>query len=189
MAIRSLARNISTAWRSAAAGAPTSASDPSWAGPSTCRPSASSPPGNFCSPPLDTVVFLTDPPFFSSLGTWMQRLQRERSVYVLMDVYPDVAIRGGVLRETGWIARALSRLAPCPMAKGDAAVVLAGFWGRCLLCPEERKSLPTINSSDPNIALYYSGMRLKDYVIATVFINTSADCMGGSLRVGRGVTR
>ena len=75
-------------------------------------------------PRVDTVLFLTNPPFFSILGTWLQKIKKERFVYVLMDIYPDIAIQGGVLREEGWAARALRRLARFPLKKADAVVVL-----------------------------------------------------------------
>jgi glycosyltransferase involved in cell wall biosynthesis len=75
-------------------------------------------------PRVDTVLFLTNPPFFSILGTWLQRIRKERFVYVLMDIYPDIAIQGGVLREKGWPARILRRLARFPLEKADAVVVL-----------------------------------------------------------------
>lgn len=73
---------------------------------------------------VDTVLFLTNPPLIGFLGAWRRRLRKERFVYVLMDVYPDVAIRGGILRENGWVARALRRLARIPLEAADAVVVL-----------------------------------------------------------------
>ena len=75
-------------------------------------------------PRVDTVLFLTNPPFFSIMGTWLQRIRKERFVYVLMDIYPDIAIQGGGLREKGWAARALRRLSRFPLEKADAVVVL-----------------------------------------------------------------
>lgn len=75
-------------------------------------------------PRVDTLVFLTNPPFFPILGAWLKKIRKERFVYVLMDVYPEIAIRGGVLRENGLIARVLRRLTRFTLENADAVVVL-----------------------------------------------------------------
>ncbi|MBE0558634.1 MAG: glycosyltransferase family 4 protein [Proteobacteria bacterium] len=75
-------------------------------------------------PRVDTAVFLTNPPFFSILGTWLKKKRKERFIYVLMDVYPDIAIQGEVIREKGWIAHVLQRMARFTLKNADAVVVL-----------------------------------------------------------------
>lgn len=52
-------------------------------------------------PTPDIVVTLTTPPLISLLGTWLRFLRRARFVYWVMDVYPDIATRAGVLSRMG----------------------------------------------------------------------------------------
>jgi colanic acid biosynthesis glycosyl transferase WcaI len=75
-------------------------------------------------PRADAVVLLTNPPLFSVLGAAAKKIRKERFVYVLMDIYPDIAIQGGVLRERGWAARVLRRVARVSLERADAVVVL-----------------------------------------------------------------
>jgi glycosyltransferase involved in cell wall biosynthesis len=75
-------------------------------------------------PRADAVVFLTNPPLFACLGLLLKRLRGERFVYVVMDVYPDVAVRAGVLRVGSVATRLLRRVARAAMAGADSVVVL-----------------------------------------------------------------
>lgn len=75
-------------------------------------------------PRADAVVFLTNPPLFAVLGLVLRRLRGERFVYVLMDLYPDVAVRAGVLREGSLATRLLRRLGRAALAGADAVIVL-----------------------------------------------------------------
>lgn len=52
-------------------------------------------------PRPDVVVTLTTPPLISLLGTWLRVTRKTRFVYWVMDVYPDIATRAGVLRSWG----------------------------------------------------------------------------------------
>lgn len=76
------------------------------------------------SPRADVVVFLTNPPFFSLLGAALRRIRGERYVYHLMDVYPEIAVRAGVLREGSAAERLLSRISRMVLREADAVVVL-----------------------------------------------------------------
>ena len=89
--------------------------------------------GSFCiqsairglfSPPADTLVFLTNPPLYSIVGSWIRKFRGGRFVYILMDVYPDIMVRAGVLKEGGLAARILCRIARVPLRAADVVVVL-----------------------------------------------------------------
>jgi len=72
----------------------------------------------------DTVVLLTNPPLFSLLGVVLKRFRKERFVYVIMDVYPDIAVRAGLMGKGGiseWLSRWISRI---PLRGADCVVVL-----------------------------------------------------------------
>jgi glycosyltransferase involved in cell wall biosynthesis len=89
--------------------------------------------GSFCilsalrglfGPPADTLVFLTNPPFYSLMGTLIRKFRGGRFVYILMDVYPDIMVRAGVLKEGGLAARILGGIARVPLRAADVVVVL-----------------------------------------------------------------
>ena len=72
----------------------------------------------------DLLIVTTNPP----LVPWMLGLTHwlVRSPYVLIeyDVYPDVLVRMGLIREMGWIYRALRRLNAVTMRRAAAVVTL-----------------------------------------------------------------
>ncbi len=75
-------------------------------------------------PRADAVVFLPNPPLFAWLGLVLKRLRGEAFVYVPMDMYPDIAVRAGVLREGSPATRLLRRIARAALAGADAVIVL-----------------------------------------------------------------
>jgi glycosyltransferase involved in cell wall biosynthesis len=72
----------------------------------------------------DVVVFLTDPPFLPVLGTLLKRFRGERIVCHLMDMYPEVAVRAGVLREGAPAERILRRISRASLRGADKVLVL-----------------------------------------------------------------
>ncbi len=74
------------------------------------------------------VVVLTTPPFISTVALMLKRLRGARVVYWLMDVYPDVMVSHGMIRNEGLIHRALRRLHRRVLKRVDATVAL----GRCM---------------------------------------------------------
>ncbi len=75
-------------------------------------------------PRPDVVVVETDPPFLCLLGSLLQRLRGVRLICYLHDIYPDVAVALGQLRErtsTG-VLRRLFHSAYC---RSDAVIVLS----------------------------------------------------------------
>lgn len=76
----------------------------------------------------DVVVCFTTPPFIALVG-WLVRLLRgSRYVYWLMDMYPDIAVACGVMKEKGLLTRFFEGLNRFCLRKADAVVVL----GRCM---------------------------------------------------------
>lgn len=74
---------------------------------------------------VDTVVMLTDPPLFAALGLLLKRWRGEHFVHVVMDLYPDVAIRYGLFRRNSLIGR-LSRWLTGRTLRGADRVVVLG---------------------------------------------------------------
>lgn len=76
------------------------------------------------SPRAGTNVILTNPPLYALVGSLLKSVRGERFVYVMMDVYPDVAVRSGVLREEGFVHRLMRRASRRILDAADAIVVL-----------------------------------------------------------------
>ncbi|MFO0827684.1 MAG: glycosyltransferase family 4 protein [Phycisphaerales bacterium] len=79
-------------------------------------------------PKQDVIVCLTTPPFITLAGLIVRMLRGGKTVYWVMDMYPDLPIACGVLRPThpvAWIGERLDRYC---VRHVDAAVVL----GRCM---------------------------------------------------------
>ncbi|MFW5877439.1 MAG: glycosyltransferase family 4 protein, partial [Myxococcota bacterium] len=76
----------------------------------------------------DAVVCLTTPPYLVLAGLLIGRLRASRVIYWLMDVYPDVMVAHGMIREGGPVHAALTRLHRAAIDRADATVVL----GRCM---------------------------------------------------------
>lgn len=73
----------------------------------------------------DVVVVETDPFLLALLGGWLKSRYRCRLIVYLQDLYPDIAVALGKVRE-GWLTRFLrSRLARA-YGQADAIVVLSG---------------------------------------------------------------
>jgi colanic acid biosynthesis glycosyl transferase WcaI len=75
----------------------------------------------------DCLVVLSDPPLLSVLAVVLGSVKRCRTVCWLQDVFPEVAVRVGVLPEGG-TARALRRIAAWSLRHVDRVVVI----GRCM---------------------------------------------------------
>jgi glycosyltransferase involved in cell wall biosynthesis len=72
----------------------------------------------------DVVVSLSTPPLVAVVGLGMARLRGARSVYWVMDVYPELAFRLGVLRPESTAGRAFSRISRTVLAGSDSVVAL-----------------------------------------------------------------
>lgn len=77
---------------------------------------------------FDVVIALTTPPYIALVGVLMKKLRHARLIYWLMDVYPDVMVSHGMVREHSLTHRALRRLHRAVLKRSDATIAL----GRCM---------------------------------------------------------
>ena len=66
------------------------------------------------SPKVDLNIFLTQPPMFAFWGYVLKILRGQKYYCILMDIYPDVADKDGVLRKDSLSVRMLSLLITTP---------------------------------------------------------------------------
>lgn len=76
----------------------------------------------------DVCICLTTPPYISLLGLALRSVRGTKVVYWAMDLYPDVLVATGVLREDSAVTRLLERLNRFALRRSDRVVVL----GRCM---------------------------------------------------------
>lgn len=76
----------------------------------------------------DVVVSYTTPPFIAIVGLFARFFRGSRAIYWVMDLYPDVPVACGVMRERSLITRLFERLSRSLLRRSDASVVL----GRCM---------------------------------------------------------
>jgi glycosyltransferase involved in cell wall biosynthesis len=75
-------------------------------------------------PRPDVVVVETDPFYLAVLGAWLKSWHRCRYIVYLQDIYPDIAVALGKLRE-GILTRILRRLLLASYRRADRIVVLS----------------------------------------------------------------
>lgn len=75
----------------------------------------------------DVNFFLTQPPLFFLWGRVIRLFRREPYVCLIMDLYPDVAVKGGVLLKHSFLTRILHYLSRYGLRKADRVVTI----GRC----------------------------------------------------------
>lgn len=73
---------------------------------------------------MDVVVTETDPFLLALVGRWLQWRHGAKFVVYLQDIYPDIAVAVGKLRE-GWISRGIRSLLFGVYRKADCVVVLS----------------------------------------------------------------
>lgn len=76
----------------------------------------------------DVVVGFTTPPFIALLAIISAKLRGARSVYWLMDLYPDVPVACGMMKASSPLTRVLEWFSRRILKGADATVVL----GRCM---------------------------------------------------------
>ena len=81
-------------------------------------------PPLLAAPKPDVVIALSTPPLVAAMGLLLRRLRGARLVYWVMDVYPEVALALGALREGSTAARAMRSLQRALTAQADALVAL-----------------------------------------------------------------
>ncbi len=75
-------------------------------------------------PRPDVVVSLSTPPLVAGLGALSARFRRARTVYWVMDVYPDLAVELGAIPAGSALARLLSRASRFLLRSSDRVVAL-----------------------------------------------------------------
>ena len=77
----------------------------------------------------DVVICFTTPPFIALVGWLLRVLRGARFVYWVMDLYPDVPVGCGVMRQGSLACRFFESLNRFCLARADRVVVL----GRCMM--------------------------------------------------------
>jgi len=79
-------------------------------------------------PSPDIIVTMTDPPMLSAIGPLLRVIKGSRIVHWAQDLYPDVAVRAGVLSENGVLSCIFAYLSRRALMAHDRVVVV----GRCM---------------------------------------------------------
>lgn len=95
----------------------------------------------------DVSVCFTTPPFISLLGLALRGLRGTKLVYWVMDLYPDVAVATGIMREDAPATRFFERMNRLALARADRTVVL----GRCMEARVRAKGLRGANIERINV--------------------------------------
>jgi colanic acid biosynthesis glycosyl transferase WcaI len=78
----------------------------------------------------DVVVTLTTPPMIGALGLLLRAARSVPHVVWLMDLYPDLAIRFGALRQESLVARLMGALSRTVLSRADGVIVLGDDMAR-----------------------------------------------------------
>jgi putative colanic acid biosynthesis glycosyltransferase WcaI len=77
---------------------------------------------------VDLNVFLTQPPVFNVIGQIVKKIRRQEYICHIMDLYPWIAIRAGVIAKEGTITKLLELSAIEAMKNAKRNIVI----GRCM---------------------------------------------------------
>jgi colanic acid biosynthesis glycosyl transferase WcaI len=98
-------------------------------------------------PRHDVVIPLTTPPLLSCLGALVKRVRGSRLVCWSMDVYPELGVLLGALREGSLTARFLGRLMGWSLRSADVVIALGEHMAKRLTTkgvgPERIRVVPT----------------------------------------------
>jgi glycosyltransferase involved in cell wall biosynthesis len=98
-------------------------------------------------PRQDVIVPLTTPPLLSCLGALLKRIRGSRLVCWSMDVYPELGVLLGALREGSLAARFLGRLMAWSLRSADLVIALGEHMAKRLTMkgvgPERIRVVPT----------------------------------------------
>lgn len=79
-------------------------------------------------PRPDVIICYTTPPFIALVGLLCRALRGTRTIYWVMDLYPDLPVACGVMKPASPVTRLFERLNRFLLSKSDLTVVL----GRCM---------------------------------------------------------
>jgi putative colanic acid biosynthesis glycosyltransferase WcaI len=88
-------------------------------------------------PRPDLIVFMSDPPLVFALGPLLRILKKSRYLCWCQDVYPEIAVRLGILREGGPPHRFLAAVSRRALRSADGVVAVGG----CMAETLERKGV------------------------------------------------
>lgn len=71
----------------------------------------------------DLILAMTDPPIAGIAGAFIARLKRRPFVYNIRDLYPDMALVGGIVRPSRWV-QGWERLHRWALRQADLVIVL-----------------------------------------------------------------
>ena len=76
----------------------------------------------------DVSICFTTPPFIALLGWFLRLVKRTKMVYWVMDLYPDLPVACGVMREGAWSTKFFEAINRFCLRRANAVVAL----GRCM---------------------------------------------------------
>lgn len=76
-------------------------------------------------PRPDVVISLTTPPLICLIGAWSRLFRGSRHIPWVMDIYPEIAVKSGVLRSGGLVDRIWSMLRRLSFSFANQVVVLS----------------------------------------------------------------
>ena len=86
----------------------------------------------------DCVIVLTNPPMYAFVGVLLRLFRRESYVYVVMDLYPDIAVQAGVLARRSPLRYLAAWLTKLTLKCARNVVVL----GECMAGAVEKYGVP-----------------------------------------------
>jgi colanic acid biosynthesis glycosyl transferase WcaI len=81
----------------------------------------------------DVVIAMTDPPVAGIAGAFVARLTKRPFVYNIRDLYPDMALGGGIVRESMWV-RWWEKLHRNALRRAARVIVLGDDMRERILC-------------------------------------------------------
>ncbi|MGL5416428.1 MAG: glycosyltransferase family 4 protein [Clostridium sp.] len=72
----------------------------------------------------DKILFVSNPPLIPYLGYLMKKLRKKEYVYLVHDIYPDVAEKLGVIKEKSFISKLMNKINNKIYKNADKVIVL-----------------------------------------------------------------
>lgn len=86
----------------------------------------------------DCVIVLTNPPMYAFVGMLLRLIRRESYIYVVMDLYPDIAVQAGMLARRSPLRYLAAWLTRLTLKCARSVVVL----GECMAGAVEKYGVP-----------------------------------------------
>ncbi len=86
----------------------------------------------------DCVIVLTNPPMYAFVGMLLRLIRRESYIYVVMDLYPDIAVQAGMLARRSPLRYLAAWLTRLTLKFARSVVVL----GECMAGAVEKYGVP-----------------------------------------------